>query len=213
MADLHDPDTRLTTSLPPKPAPSAKMTSANAGHPVGGAPRRNPTADPILTIDAPRVRNALQHPTTPHDRAGENRCRGLRRGRGEVACGAASGKSLARPVDPSGHECLSVGWQRLPAGANSSLRAGPRRPKVPVVAGRSSLAAAPPHHQARDGGDLPCHNSNCGGVALFLIGTTYLWLTPAFASPGCRQPGSRGPSRVSDLLRGPRRRDRSQRRP
>jgi hypothetical protein len=25
---------------------------------------------------------------------------------------------------------------------------------------------------------------NLGGVALFLLGTTYLWLTPAFASPG-----------------------------
>jgi uncharacterized membrane protein (DUF2068 family) len=25
---------------------------------------------------------------------------------------------------------------------------------------------------------------NTGGVALFLFGTTYLWLTPAFASPG-----------------------------
>ena len=25
---------------------------------------------------------------------------------------------------------------------------------------------------------------NLGGVALFLFGTTYLWLTPAFAGPG-----------------------------
>ena len=25
---------------------------------------------------------------------------------------------------------------------------------------------------------------NTGGVALFLFGTTYLWLTPSFASPG-----------------------------
>ena len=25
---------------------------------------------------------------------------------------------------------------------------------------------------------------NMGGVALFLFGTTYLWLTPSFASPG-----------------------------
>jgi hypothetical protein len=30
---------------------------------------------------------------------------------------------------------------------------------------------------------------NTGGVALFLFGTTYLWLTPAFASPGVSTTG------------------------
>ena len=50
----------------------------------GGAPRRNRTGDPILTIDARRVHNALQHLTCPHSYAGERRCRGSRReaGRG-----------------------------------------------------------------------------------------------------------------------------------
>jgi hypothetical protein len=45
-----------------------------------GAPRRNRTGDPILTIDARRVRNALRGLTCPHDRAGERRCRRLGRG-------------------------------------------------------------------------------------------------------------------------------------
>jgi hypothetical protein len=35
---------------------------------------------------------------------------------------------------------------------------------------------------------------NMGGVALFLFGTTFLWLTPSFASSGCRPEVSRGPS-------------------
>lgn len=30
---------------------------------------------------------------------------------------------------------------------------------------------------------------NVGGVALFLFGTTYLWLTPSFASPGVSTSG------------------------
>jgi hypothetical protein len=30
---------------------------------------------------------------------------------------------------------------------------------------------------------------NMGGVALFLFGTTYLWLTPSFASPGVSTTG------------------------
>ena len=34
---------------------------------------------------------------------------------------------------------------------------------------------------------------NVGGAALFLFGTTFLWLTPSFASPECRQPVSHGP--------------------
>jgi hypothetical protein len=29
-----------------------------------------------------------------------------------------------------------------------------------------------------------CTIRNLGGVALFLFGTTFLWLTPAFATPG-----------------------------
>ena len=45
-----------------------------------GAPRRNRTGDPILTIDAPVVRNAAQHLTCPHDRQAEGGYRGLRDG-------------------------------------------------------------------------------------------------------------------------------------
>jgi hypothetical protein len=61
MAVLHDSDTRLTTSLPRQPAPNVKMTSVCAGHRLGGAPRRNRTGDPILTMEPPgtAVRNAV----------------------------------------------------------------------------------------------------------------------------------------------------------
>jgi hypothetical protein len=31
---------------------------------------------------------------------------------------------------------------------------------------------------------------NMGGVALFLFGTTFLWLTPSFASPGVSATGA-----------------------
>ena len=48
------------------------------------SPRRNRTGDPILTIDAPVVHNAMHHLTSPHIDAGERRCRGLR-------CGARRG--------------------------------------------------------------------------------------------------------------------------
>ena len=44
----------------------------------GGAPRRNRTGDPILTIDAPVVHTASQDLLSPHNHAGEKRCRGLR---------------------------------------------------------------------------------------------------------------------------------------
>jgi hypothetical protein len=50
MAVLHDSDTRPTTSLPRQPAPNVKMTSVCAGHRLAGAPRRNRTGDPILTM-------------------------------------------------------------------------------------------------------------------------------------------------------------------
>jgi hypothetical protein len=46
----------------------------------GGAPRRNRTGDPILTIDARGVHNAVQNLASPHIRAAERRCRGLRCG-------------------------------------------------------------------------------------------------------------------------------------
>jgi hypothetical protein len=46
----------------------------------GGAPRPERTGDPILTIDAPVLHNAVLHLTSQHDRAGDRRCRGLRRG-------------------------------------------------------------------------------------------------------------------------------------
>ena len=41
--------------------------------------------DPILTIDAPAVHNAVYHPTSPHIRPGEKRFRGLRTGTHRVA--------------------------------------------------------------------------------------------------------------------------------
>ena len=43
----------------------------------GGAPRRNRTGDPILTIDAPVVHNAKRYTTSPHNPAGQGYCRGL----------------------------------------------------------------------------------------------------------------------------------------
>jgi hypothetical protein len=54
--------------------PDPAISSAGAVSLVGGAPRRNRTGDPILTIDAPAVRNAVHRLTSPHNRAG-GRCR------------------------------------------------------------------------------------------------------------------------------------------
>jgi hypothetical protein len=61
--------------------PSVRLRTRQAGRPTRpellvwcGAPRRNRTGDPILTIDAPVVHKASQHLTCPHDRAGESRC-------------------------------------------------------------------------------------------------------------------------------------------
>ena len=45
----------------------------------GGAPRRNRTGDPILTIDAPVVHNALRYLISLYNRAGEHRWGGLHR--------------------------------------------------------------------------------------------------------------------------------------
>jgi hypothetical protein len=53
----------------------------------GGAPRRNRTGDPILTIDAPGVHNALRHLRSPHICPGEKRCRGSCRGAGRGCMG------------------------------------------------------------------------------------------------------------------------------
>jgi hypothetical protein len=66
---------------------AAGMEEADAGPGLswgfgGGAPRRNRTGDPILTIDAPVVHNTSQDLTSPHNRAGQGRCRGLRGGAG-----------------------------------------------------------------------------------------------------------------------------------
>jgi hypothetical protein len=52
---------------------------AGPGMTCCGAPRRNRTGDPILTIDARMVRNAVHHLAYPRNRAGERRCRGLDR--------------------------------------------------------------------------------------------------------------------------------------
>jgi hypothetical protein len=58
------------------------MTSVCTGYRLGGAPRRNRTGDPILTMDTRVVHVAMRHLTYPRNRAGERRCRGLRCGVG-----------------------------------------------------------------------------------------------------------------------------------
>ena len=49
---------------------NAELTSVSAGQSGCGAPRRNRTGDPILTIDARGVHDAMQHPRSPHNRTG-----------------------------------------------------------------------------------------------------------------------------------------------
>jgi hypothetical protein len=74
----------------------------------GGAPRRNRTGDPILTIDARVVHNALQHLAWPHNRADERRRQGLGVVTGEVvdaadrwaAAEGGVGSVMVVPVDP-----------------------------------------------------------------------------------------------------------------
>jgi hypothetical protein len=53
------------------------LTSVCAGRRLCGAPRRNRTGDPILTIDARGVHAAMQHLTSPHTHAGGRRFLGL----------------------------------------------------------------------------------------------------------------------------------------
>jgi hypothetical protein len=55
MADLHDSDTSLTTSLPPEPAPNPKMTSVGAGQRGCGAPAGIEPATPCLPFVLPRT--------------------------------------------------------------------------------------------------------------------------------------------------------------
>jgi hypothetical protein len=62
-----------------------RLTGIPAGESLCGAPRQNRTGDPILTIDAPGVHNAMQHLAFPHNRPGEKRCQELR-------CGAGRGR-------------------------------------------------------------------------------------------------------------------------
>ena len=54
--------------------------SISPGQPICGAPRRNRTGDPILTIDAPVVHDAVRHLTSPHIHAGGRCCRRSCRG-------------------------------------------------------------------------------------------------------------------------------------
>jgi hypothetical protein len=57
--------------------------------------------------------------------------------------------------------------------------------KVPLVAGRSTLLHRRGSIRLRLGGDFAMFTTrNMGGMALFLFGTTFLWLTPSLASPG-----------------------------
>jgi hypothetical protein len=51
----------MTTSAACSTAPSTKLTSISAGQPECGAPRRNRTGDPILTMEPPgtAVRTAV----------------------------------------------------------------------------------------------------------------------------------------------------------
>lgn len=51
------------------------------------------------------------------------------------------------------------------------------------------MTAAARRGAAFPGGDVVFTIRNIGGVALFLLGTTYLWLTPAFASRGADTTG------------------------
>jgi hypothetical protein len=62
----------------------------------GGAPRRIRTGDPILTIDAPVVHEAMQPSPTHATAQVRGASEGWVVGRREVTCSAVSGKSLAR---------------------------------------------------------------------------------------------------------------------
>jgi hypothetical protein len=62
--------------------------------------------------------------------------------------------------------------------------------KVPPVAGRSTVVERHWSSRLRLGGDFAMFTTrNVGGMALFLFGTTFLWLTPSFASPGVSTQG------------------------
>ena len=69
------------TGVRPSPGMPQAGYKTRPGLPLcGGAPRRNRIGDPILTIDARVVHDAVQHLTSPHNRAGERCWRGSSRG-------------------------------------------------------------------------------------------------------------------------------------
>src|SRR5215211_2364344 len=61
LAAIHGSDTSLTAPLSPEPAWNVNDASVYAGQCGGGAPRRNRTGDPILTIDGRPVRGTTRH--------------------------------------------------------------------------------------------------------------------------------------------------------
>ena len=72
--------------------------SVCAGQRLCGAPRRNRTGDPILTIDVPVVHNAVQDLPLHVSAQVKGPAEGWVEGQYEAACSAVTGKSLARTL-------------------------------------------------------------------------------------------------------------------
>jgi hypothetical protein len=123
IPDEPDPRPHLDRVAARRRAEEQRSTRVSAGQSWCGAPRRNRTGDPILTIDARAVDNAMQYHASPHNRAGQRRCGGgCVIGQSEVAHSAVSGKSLAR----------APGWPNMGTNADAI---------VPVALDRKRLAA------------------------------------------------------------------------
>jgi hypothetical protein len=66
------PSSRLTTAPPAEPALVAKMISVCAGPRLGGAPRRNRTGDPILTMEPQKPLCGTPFPQVTPDRRSQS---------------------------------------------------------------------------------------------------------------------------------------------
>jgi hypothetical protein len=133
-----------------------ELTSVSAGHRLGGAPRRNRTGDPILTMEPPGT--AVQTAVSPgHARPSGPKLSVLLRQRYAFTTGSCAGRLagvVAPPIEaPVDHP---AGCSGGPAGRPLAPPGSPRPPKEQApVAGTTSWSSA----SAGSPGSIPHHRS------------------------------------------------------
>jgi hypothetical protein len=135
---------------PVQPTPNVKMTTVCAGHRLGGAPRRNRTGDPILTMEPPgtAVRTAI---TPGHARPSRPKLSVLPPCSYALTFKPGAGRLagvVAAPLEAPGHHR----WMRRGAGWNTAAtaRVAPATARPEVLAGVGQAVGLPcrSHHPA-----------------------------------------------------------------